>query len=48
MEEEVRVILRQAVEAERPKLGLGTEIAALFKGFGLRDGEEIPELQGEI
>ena len=48
MEEEVRVILRQAVESERPKLGLGTEIAALFKGFGLRDGEEIPELRGAI
>jgi plasmid stability protein len=48
MEEEVRVILREAVAAERPKTGLGTEIAALFKRNGLRDGEEIPEMRGEI
>jgi plasmid stability protein len=49
MEEEVRAILRQAVEAEQPKSGgLGTEIAALFKDHGLRDGEEIPEMRGEL
>nr|WP_294519883.1 hypothetical protein [uncultured Rhodopila sp.] len=29
-----------------PRGGLGTEIAALFKDVGLRDGEEIPELRG--
>lgn len=48
MEEEVRVILKEAVEAGPGKPGLGTEIAALFKGIGLREGEEIPELRGEI
>ena len=47
MEEEVRAILRQAVTAPAPASGgLGTEIAALFKGSGLRDGEEIPEMRG--
>jgi antitoxin FitA len=47
MEEEVREILRNAAR-EEPAVsgGLGTEIAALFKGIGLKDGEEIPELRG--
>ena len=32
--------------AERPVGdGLGTRIAARFRGIGLREGEEIPELQ---
>ncbi len=45
MEEEVRVILRDAVrEPTRAAGGLGTEIAALFKGIGL--DQEIPELRG--
>jgi plasmid stability protein len=49
MEEEVRVILRQAViSPPRPSGGLGSEIAALFKDDGLREGEEIPELRGEF
>jgi plasmid stability protein len=48
MEEEVRVILREAVTAARPKTGLGTEIAALFKENGLREGEEFPKMHGEI
>jgi antitoxin FitA len=49
MEEEVRVILRQAViRPPRPSGGLGSEIAALFKHDGLREGEEIPELRGEF
>ncbi len=48
MEEEVRTILRQAVAAERPKAGLGTRMAALFSKSGLREGESIPELRGEI
>lgn len=49
MEEEVREILRQAVEAERPRsAGLGTRIAARFAGNGLREGETIPELRGEL
>jgi len=44
MEEEVREILRDATKAETSsRKGLGTEIAALFKDIGLRDGEEIRE-----
>ena len=47
MEDEVRAILRDAVKEEAgPKGGLGTEIAALFRGIGLREGEELPELRG--
>jgi len=45
MEEEVREILRDATKNEgKRKGGLGTEIAALFRGIGLRPGEEIKEL----
>ena len=45
MEEEVRAILRDAVrEPTSPSGGLGSEIAALFKGIGL--DQEIPELRG--
>jgi antitoxin FitA len=45
MEEEVRAILRDAVREPTPTAdGLGTEIAALFKGIGL--DQEIPELRG--
>ncbi len=48
MEEEVRAILRRTVAPPRqPFGGLGTEIAALFKGNGLRDGEEMPEMPGQ-
>lgn len=47
MEAEVRDILRDVVKGEeRPGGGLGTEIAGLFKGIGLREGEEIPDLRG--
>jgi len=47
MEEEVRAILRHAVSPSVPPSGgLGTEIAALFKGIGLRDDEAIPEMRG--
>lgn len=47
MEEEVREILRNAVhEEDAPAGGLGTEIAALFKGFGL--DADIPELRGHL
>ncbi len=47
MEEEVREILRNAAsEQEGSAKGLGSEIAALFKGIGLKKGEEIPELRG--
>jgi plasmid stability protein len=48
MEEEVRAILRRAVEAEQLKTGLGTRIAALFATNGLRDGESIAEFRGEF
>ena len=45
MEEEVRDILRNAAnQKEKPKGGLGTEIAALFRGKGL--DFDIPELRG--
>ena len=45
MEEEAREILRNAVfEHQAPSLGLGTEIASLFKSAGLKS--EIPELRG--
>ncbi|HME36804.1 MAG TPA: hypothetical protein VKF84_16345 [Candidatus Sulfotelmatobacter sp.] len=45
MEEEVRDILRNAAnEAEKPAVGLGTEIAALFKGKGY--DFEVEELRG--
>ena len=48
MEEEVRAILRQAVE-ERRQLspGPGTRITTRFAGSGLRADEGIPELRGE-
>jgi plasmid stability protein len=45
MEEEVRDILRNAANAESvPSGGLGTVIAELFKGTGLKT--DIPELHG--
>ncbi|MFI4998083.1 MAG: plasmid stabilization protein [Hyphomicrobiales bacterium] len=45
VEAELRDILHKALKKERFG-GLGTEIAARFKGIGLRKGEEIPELRG--
>jgi plasmid stability protein len=45
MEEEVREILRNAAhEAEKPAVGLGTEIAALVRGTGLKF--EVEEFRG--
>jgi plasmid stability protein len=45
MEEEVREILRdEAKNDPRQRKGLGTEIAELFRGIGLKPGEEIEEL----
>jgi plasmid stability protein len=45
MEEEIRDILRNALKDERrPERGLGSAIAARFKGIGLE--EDIPELRG--
>nr|WP_294549581.1 Arc family DNA-binding protein [uncultured Rhodopila sp.] len=49
MEEEVRAILRDAVaRPAEPIGGLGTELAALFKGGGLQANEELPEMPGQI
>jgi len=46
LEAEVRDILRDAVDwSPRPTRGLGSEIAALFRGKGFRKGE-IRELRG--
>jgi antitoxin FitA len=46
LEAEVRDILRVAANAEeRPAGGLGSEIAALFRGHGFKTGE-IKELRG--
>jgi plasmid stability protein len=45
MEAEVRDILRNAAnEKEPPALGLGSEIAAMFRGTGLKF--EVEELRG--
>ena len=45
MEEEVRDILRNALKDEgKPSKGLGSEIAEMFRGIGLK--EPIPELRG--
>ena len=45
MEEEVREILRDATKDEaKSRKGLGTEIAELFRGIGLRPGEELEKL----
>jgi len=47
MEAEVRDILRDSVKDEEiAASGLGSEIAALFTGIGLREGEGISELRG--
>jgi antitoxin FitA len=46
MEEEVREILRDAVRGpEQPSQGLGTHIAAMFAGKGLKS--DIRELHGD-
>ena len=47
MEAEVRDILRDAVNrGQKPKSGLGSDIARLFSGIGLKPDEEIRELRG--
>ena len=47
MEAEVRDILRDAVSrGQKPKSGLGSDIARLFSGIGLKPDEEIRELRG--
>lgn len=45
LEELVRDILRAASVDKRPSGGLGSEIAALFRGKGFREGE-IQEFRG--
>lgn len=45
MEEEARDILRNALRGDdKPAAGLGSEIAALFRGRGI--DADIPELRG--
>jgi plasmid stability protein len=45
LEEEVRCILRDAVKDEgRPAGGLGSRVAACFRGAGL--AEDLPEVRG--
>ncbi len=47
MEAEVRDILRDAVNRDqKPKSGLGSDIARLFSGIGLKPDEKIRELRG--
>ena len=47
MEEEARDILRDGLkDVEQPEGGLGTEIAELFRGLGVKKGD-IQELRGE-
>ncbi len=41
----VHDILRDAAKDERPSGGLGSEIAALFRGRGFKEGE-IGQLRG--
>ena len=47
LEELVRDILREASKDTRPSGGLGSEIAARFRGHGFKEGE-IQELRGSI
>lgn len=47
MEAEARAILREALKQDdAPRGGLGSRIAARFRGIGLEPHEEIPELRG--
>lgn len=46
MEAEIRDILRDAVKSDQPGHGLGAEVAALFRGIGLRPDEQLPDLRG--
>ncbi len=47
MEEEAREILRNALRDESELVGgLGTEMANMFRGIGLKQGEEIREWRG--
>lgn len=45
MEEEVRQILRKAVQTDIPSTPLGSRIAARFAGCGIE--EDLPELHGQ-
>jgi len=47
MEAEVRDILRDAVNrGQKPRRGLGSDIARLFSGIGLKPNEKIREVRG--
>ena len=50
MEEEARRILRGALMQPEAAAGdgLGTRIAARFRGLGLQAGAALPELRGEV
>ncbi len=45
MEEEVRQILRRAVQSDSRSVPLGSRIAARFAGCGIE--EDLPELHGQ-
>jgi plasmid stability protein len=50
MEEEAREILREAVGADQPRtktVGLGTQIAALFRDIGF-EGDELDKVIEEL
>ncbi len=47
MEAEVReIIINAALQKEAPEVGFGTQMANLFRGVGLKEGEEIKEIRG--
>ncbi len=47
MEAEVReIIINAALQKETPEVGFGTQMANLFRGVGLKKGEEIKEIRG--
>jgi plasmid stability protein len=51
METEAREILRTTLHERqrrhaKSEFGLGTEISELFRGIGLKEGEEIQEMRG--
>ena len=44
---EVReIIINAALQKEAPEVGFGTQMANLFRGVGLKEGEEIKEIRG--
>ena len=39
-------IINAALQKEAPEVGFGTQMANLFRGVGLKEGEEIKEIRG--